>query len=868
MNPERHEKADKVFKIFQSAVELEGDSRRAHLDQACAGDPELRKEVEALLGYDDRAKSFIESPAFEESPELIADNGVNTLMMGSVGPFKLLSRLGAGGMGEVYLAEDSRLGRKVALKILPEYFSRDQDRVGRFKREAKAASALNHPNVATIYEIGEAEGISYIAMEYVEGETLDSKISGQPLNPIEIVEIASHVADALDEAHSKGITHRDIKSANIMLTARMQAKVLDFGLAKVSTAPLECLNSEMATESQTAPGIVMGTVQYMSPEQALGKNVDHRTDIFSCGVVMYEMATGRLPFRAATATETIERIIHAQPEAIARFSYDVSAELERIIRKCLEKDKDRRYQTAKELRVDLRNLKRDSDSAAPNDITITRQHSYTWRQTSIVAAILFVAIAGVFLLLRDNRGVGKKTGAQVRSIAVLPFKPLLAETRDQALEMGMADTLIARLSNISEINVRPISAVRKYADIEQDALAAGREQKVDAVLDGQIQKSGDSIRVTVRLSRVEDGGQIWSSQFDERMTNIFQVQDSISERVAGALALRMTAPEQERLKKRDTENTDAYELYLKGRYHLNRLTDDGFLKGLEYFRQAIEKDPNFALAHVGVADSYNNLAGFNVRPPMEVLPKAKSAALMALKLDDTLAQGHTALASASMASWDWSDAEREFKRAIELNPSSDAHYGYGYYLAFIGKSEEALVEMRRARELDPVSLVKITGVVQILILARRYDESIEECRRAIEMDPNLGYAHWLLGLAYMYKGTYEPAVHSFQKAIPLSGESPDELASLAHAYALSGKRTEARKILDKLKQRAEHTYISPATIADLYGVLGDKDQAFALLEKAYDQRDTFLVVLKADPYFDPLRSDPRFTDLLRRVGFP
>jgi serine/threonine-protein kinase len=774
-------------------------------------------------------------------------------------------------MGEVYLAQDSRLDRKVALKILPESFSQDPDRVARFKQEAKAASALNHPNVATIYEIGEAEGIGYIAMEYVEGETLDAKTSGRPLGSTEIVEIASQVADGLDEAHSRGITHRDIKSTNIMLTARGQAKVLDFGLAKVAVTRPEGLMSEWPTEMLTAPGIVMGTVQYMSPEQALGKDIDHRTDIFSFGVVMYEMATGRLPFTAPTATETIERITHAQPEAIARFNYDVPAELERIIRKCLEKDRERRYQSARELLVDLKNLKRDSSSAeVMNAGAFARPQNHVWRWALVAMAILLPGVAVVYFLVGNNTGGVGVARAGIKSIAVLPFKPLVEQSRDESLELGMADTLIARLSNIREISVRPVSAVRKYAGLEQDAVAAGREQKVDAVLEGNLQRSGDNLRVTVRFIRLSDGSSLWAGQFDEKFTNIFAMQDSISERVAGILALTLTGQEKERLKKQHTANTEAYELYLKGRYHLNRLTDEGFLKGLEYFQQVIEKDPNFALAYVGVAESYNDLGGFNVRPPREVYPKAKSAALTALKLDDSLAQAHTALATANMAyDWDWSGAEREFKRAIEINPSdSDAHYQYGFYLSFIGQFDVALAEIRRAQELDPVSLVKICGVAQVLLMARRYDESIEQSRRALEMDPNLGFAHWLLGLAYMYKGSYEPAILALQKSIPLSGDSPDEPAMLAHAYALSGKTTEARKILEELKQQANHKYISPGTIADLYFLLGDKDRAFALLEKAYDERDNMVVLLKVEPMFDPLRSDPRFNDLLRRVGFP
>jgi len=774
-------------------------------------------------------------------------------------------------MGEVYLAQDSRLGRKVALKVLPEDFSRDQDRVARFKQEAKSASALNHPNVATIYETGEAEGIGYIAMEYVEGKTLTARVSGRALGSTEIIEIASQVADALDEAHSRGITHRDIKSANIMITPRGQAKVLDFGLAKLTPARSEGLISDIPTERLTEPGMVMGTVQYMSPEQALGKDLDHRTDIFSFGVVMYEMATGRLPFSAATATETIERITHGQPEAIARFNYEVPADLERIIRKCLEKDRERRYQTARELLVDLKNLKRDSGSdGVIRAGAFSGKQNHVWGWASVAIAILLAGVAVIYFLVRDNSGRVGIAGAGIKSIAVLPFKPLVEQSRDEALELGMADTLIARLSNIREISVRPVSAVRKYAGLEQDALAAGREQKVDAVLEGNLQRSGENLRVTVRLIQVHDESALWAGQFDEKFTNIFAVQDSISERVAGMLSLTLTGQEKERLKKQHTENTEAYELYLKGRYHVNRLTDDGFLKGLEYFQQAIGKDPNFALAHAGLAGSYNALGGFNVRPPKEVYPKARSAALTALNLDPLLTQAHTELATVNLTfDWDWAGAEREFKRAIELNPSdSDAHYYYSYYSAFLGQFDNAIAEMRKAQELDPVSLVKLAGLAQVLLIARRYDEGLEQCRKALEMDPDLGFAHWLLGLAYMYKGSYEPAILALQKSIPLSGDSPDEAASLAQAYALSGRRTEARKILEVWKEQAKSKYVSPGTIAVLCFLLGDKDQAFVLLEKAYAERDNMVVLLKVEPMFDPLRSDPRFTNLLRRVGFP
>ena len=534
------------------------------------------------------------------------------------------------------------------------------------------------------------------------------------------------------------------------------------------------------------------------------------------------------------------------------------------------------HQSVAHLRVDEHRLK--SVNAVPGTLP-GRQISVSklWRwakepdRRSLVAmsVVLAVGLALLGYYLISKQATPTSTN-QIKSIAVLPFKPLVTESRDESLEMGMADTLIARLSNIRDINVRPISSVRKYAGLEQDALVAGREQKVDAVVDGQIQKSGEKIRVTVRLVRVQDGAPLWASRFDEKMTDIFAVQDSISERVAAVLALRLTGEERERLAKSYTDNTEAYQLYLLGRYHVNRLTDDGLLKSLDYFQQAIEKDPNFALAHAGLAGAYNALGGFNVRPPKEVYPKARSAALTALNLDHLLAQAHTELAMVNLTfDWDWAGAEREFKRAIEINPrDSDAHYYYSYYLAFMGQFDNAISETKKAQELDPVSLVKLTGLAQVLLMARRYDEALGECRRALEMDPNLGFAHWLLGLTYIYKGSYEPAILALQKSIPLSGDSPDESASLAHAYALSGRRAEARKILEELKQQAKSKYISPGTIADVYGALGDKDQAFALFDKAYEERDNMVILLKVEPIFDPLRSDPRFANLLRRVGFP
>jgi len=508
-----------------------------------------------------------------------------------------------------------------------------------------------------------------------------------------------------------------------------------------------------------------------------------------------------------------------------------------------------------------------SDSRLPAQSLLMPRNPKPRYAVFAAGGLLFVLLVALAYYQWSNQ---PQPTTQIKSIAVLPFKPLVPENRNESLEIGMADTLIAKLGNFREINIRPISAVRKYAGIEQDAVAAGREQKVDAVLDGQIQKSDEKIRVTVRLVRVEDGITIWTNQFDEKMTNIFTVQDSISERVVGVLALKLTREEKGQITKRHTENAEAYQLYLLGRYHLNRLTDDGFLKGRDYFQKAIDKDPNYALAYAGLADAYSRLSGFNALPPKDGYPKATAASLKALEIDDNLAEAHTVLGTVKFFyDWDWSGAEREFRRAIEINPSySDAHQMYSYYLSAMGRFDEALAEMRRAQELDPLSLEKLAGIGEMLNFQRQYDQAIEQYQKTLEMDPNSGFAHWAIGNVYVNKGMYSEAIAEYQKAIPLSGDSPDEPAMLGYAYALSGKRREAQQVIDDLKERSKRTYVSPSTIAFIYGGLGEMKQAFVWLDKAYDERDSLLILLKIEPTFDPLRSDPRFTELLRRVGLP
>jgi serine/threonine-protein kinase len=805
--------------------------------------------------------SSIFANMFEDDTALLSHSG-DAFLGKQIGPYSLEKLLGSGGMGSVYLAHDARLERKVALKLLEPSMTSNSQWRSRFLREARLASSLDHPNICTIHEVGEAANQLFIAMQYVEGQTLRQLINGRPLSLEQLLHIAQQVAEALAAAHDRAIIHRDIKSGNIMVTTRGQVKVLDFGLAK--------LDREDGDAHLTQTGVVMGTPASMSPEQARGEQVDHRSDVFSFGVLLYEMATGQSPFPGRSSADMISALLKDPHAPVSKVNKEIPAELSALIDKALCKDPAQRYQSMEEIVSDLRRL---NSTRAENAERSGKRDFFP--RVILVAGVILAAIAALTLIYYRSQSTSSTPGqttssavTPIKSIAVLPFKPLVADNRNEALELGMADTLIAKFGSLKQINVRPITAVRKYVGLDQDAVAAGREQMVDAVLDGSIQKAGDRIRVTVRLVRVGDSFLMWTDQFDVQVHDFFQVQDSISERVVSELAMQLSGDEKGLLTKRQTENMEAYRLYLLGRYHMNRLTDDGFRSALDHFRQSIQIDPNYAPAYAGMADAYNSLAGFNASPPKESYPLAKKAAMQALKLDETLAEAHAALALVTFFyDWSWSDAESEFKRAIALNPSNaDAHQTYGYFLAARGRFDEALSESQRALELDPVSVVKIMGRGEILHFSRRDTEAIESYKQTVIMDPNFGFTYWALGRAYLAKDMYEEAIAAFKKSIPLSGDSPDEPAELARAYALSGRKAEARKIINELKEQSRKRYISPTVIAFIHAALGEKDEAFNLLEQAYDDRDFVLVLAKIEPAFDPLRSDPRFAALLKRVG--
>jgi eukaryotic-like serine/threonine-protein kinase len=798
----------------------------------------------------------------------------------TISHYRIVEKLGRGGMGVVYKAEDLTLERFVALKFLPEELAEDPQALERFQREARAASALNHPNICTIHEIGRDDGQAFIVMELLEGQTLKEQIGDKPLELGKLLDLAIEIDDALEAAHSRGIIHRDIKPANIFVTNRGRAKILDFGLAKL-TPQHEATSGDLAASlrtlsghedpSLTSPGSVIGTVAYMSPEQVRGEELDARSDLFSFGGVLYEMATGRRAFPGSTSGVVSHAILELTPASVASLNPEAPAELDRILNKALEKDRTLRYQNAADVRADLQRFKRDTSSAQASKVSGTAASTkvpkvWSRRLTALVGVIFIAAVSAVAIRFF----VYRPRGGSIDSVAVLPFTNDTADVNMEYLSDGVTESLINNLSQLPNFRVAARSAVFRYKGKESDPQKIGQDLHVNAVVSGRLLQRGDTLIVRAELMDVAKGSQLWGGQYTRNSEDVFALQEDLAREISEKLRLRLTGEEKQRLTKRYTENAEAYQLYLKGRYQWNKRNPDGYLKARESFQQAIVEDPSYALAYAGLADTYAQLSFFNVFPSRDVMPKAKAAAAKALEIDDQLGEAHVSLGYVSYTyDFDWTEARDHFARALALNPGyTRTHSFYPLYLSSLGRSHEAIAIAGNALELDPASPGSSHNLAVQLYLGKQYDRAIDQSRKTLELDPTVAVAYSILGQSYSAKTMDRAALVEAEKYLTSSRSSAMSIALLGYAHARLGERGRALHAIEQLTAASKQGYTPAFAFAWVYTGLGDKDQAFAWLEKAYQERFTRVAYLREEAFWDPLRSDSRYTDLLHRIGFP
>jgi eukaryotic-like serine/threonine-protein kinase len=790
-----------------------------------------------------------------------------TLQAGSLlGPYAVVERLGVGGMGEVYRARDPRLGRDVAIKVLPSAFSADADRLRRFEQEARAASALNHPNILTIHDIGTHNGVSYVVSELLEGETLRERMGGARLSVRRAIDYGILVARGLAAAHERGIVHRDLKPENLFVTKDERVKILDFGLAKLTQPENRSAGGTKVPTlvAETEPGIVMGTVGYMSPEQVRGEPVDHRSDIFSFGAVLYEMLSGHRAFGGRSAADTLSAILKEDPPELTQTNWEIPPSLDRVVRHCLEKSPQARIQAARDVAFALEEVSGASAAAPPRGAAPARPRS-ALRLAAIGALVVtLLVVLGINAGKIRERLSGAAPAGRLQSIAVLPLQNFSHDAEQEYFADGMTEELITNLAQIRSLRVISRTSVMGYKGTKKRVPEIGGELNVDTVLEGSVQRSGQRVRITAQLVRVSTDDHLWARSYERDLRDVLTLQGEVARAITSEIHVRLRPQEKALLERARAVNPAAHEAHLRG------ITEKNLKKSMEYFREAIRLDPTYAASYAGLARVYFYIGLFGGQSPREAFGQERDAAQKAIGLDERLAGAHSGLALVKVHyDWDWAGAEREYKRALELNPSeANVHHAYSHLLIAMSRGQESLAETRRAVELNPFDPALTACLAWHNLYAREYDQAVAQSQKVLKTEPDYWWAVLNLAWAYEQKGEYPEAIAEFERSLKIKPGSSLALAGLGHTYALAGKKREAASILAQLQEEATKRFVPAYDLATVYAGLGDTEQAFAWLEKACLERSAFLVYVRWDPKFDSLHSDPRFQNLLRRIGLP